>query len=330
MKNIAVLFNPSSGKGRSLKEKGKIEKILQKHNIDYDLIVTESENHLRQLAADTAGQYEIIVGVGGDTTFNIIAGEILKYKKDKGKAQLIPAVGMIGTGSANDIARGLGIEKIEDACRAIKNNKTGKMDVGSLKINGKPEPLFFLGTVSLGLGTTVNRYVEGFHQRRKILSKIKPFDPLFPGLYAIYDSFSKKKVPLHIEIEYPVKNLKSTQNILEKIEFSLLVFLNTPYYASGLKLVKNENTALTPSLTLFDGLLECCIIHTRSFLNTLKAGIHVQKGTHMNRNEVTLLQSTRFNISSKEAIDIQVDGEILEGVRQLEVSLISGGLTVLI
>jgi diacylglycerol kinase (ATP) len=333
MKKVAVLFNPSSGRGRSLKEKGKIEKILQRNIINYDLIVTESEDHLRQLAAETARQYEVIVGVGGDTTFNIIASEILKYDKNKSTVKPAPAMGMIGTGSANDIARGLGIEKIEDACKAIKNNKIGKMDVGYFKVNGKSEPLFFLGTVSLGLGATVNRYVEGFHQRHKILSKMKPFDQLLSGLYAIYDSFSKKKVPLQAEIEYQTNNLnlKSTQKIIKKIEFSLLVFLNTPYYANGLRLVKNADTAFyTPARTLFDGLLDCCIIYTKSFLNTLKVGIHVQKGTHMNRDEVTLIQSNLFKISSKEEIDIQVDGEIFKGVRQLEVSLIPKGLTVLI
>jgi len=333
MKKVAVLFNPSSGKGRSMKEKKKIETLLKQNAIDYDLLVTRSENHLRQLAAESARQYEIIVGVGGDTTFNIIAIEILKYQKDKITAQPTPAMGMIGTGSANDIARGLGIEKIEDACKAIKNRRTRKMDVGCLKINGKSDSLYFLGTVSLGLGATVNRYVEGFHQRHKILSKLKPFDQLLSGLYAIYDSFSKKKVPLQAEFEYQTNNLnlKSTQKITKKIEFSLLVLLNTPYYANGLKLVKNEETACpTPALTLFDGLLDCCIIHTKSFLNTLKVGIHVQKGTHMNQDEVILIQSSIFKIASKEEIDIQVDGEIFEGVRQLEVSLLSQGLKVLI
>ncbi len=316
-----------------MKEKKKIETLLKKNDIDYDLLVTRSENHLRQLAVETTRQYEIIVGVGGDTTFNIIASEILKYKKDKGAAQPAPAMGMIGTGSSNDIVRGLGIEKIEDACKAIKNNKIGKMDVGYLKINGKSEPIFFLGALSLGLGTTVNRYVEGFHQRHKILSKIKPFDQLLSGLYAIYDSFSKKKVPLQTEIEYQTNNLnlKSAQKIKKKIEFSLLVFLNTPYYANGLRLVKNEDTACyAPARTLFDGLLDCCIVHTKSFVITLKVGIHVQKGTHMNRDEVTMIQSSLFKISSKEEIDIQVDGEIFEGVRQLEVSLIPKGLKVLI
>ena len=85
MKKIVVLFNPSSAKGRALKQKETITRYLANGGMNMDFIVTESEDHLRSLAAaaaKTPGQYDAIVGVGGDTTFNIIATEILKYRND--------------------------------------------------------------------------------------------------------------------------------------------------------------------------------------------------------------------------------------------------------
>jgi diacylglycerol kinase family enzyme len=228
---------------------------------------------------------------------------------------------MIGTGSANDIVRGLGIVKIEDACKAIKQGKTSRMDVGRLQINGSTEPIFFLGTMSLGLGTTVNRYVEGFNQRHKILSGIKPFDQLLSGLYAVHDSFKKKKVPLRMEMEYGDQN--NEEKVVKTIDFSLLVFLNTPYYANGLKLADAEGA-------LFDGLLDACIINTTSFFNTLQTGIRVARGTHVNREEVTLIRRGFFNVSSTRAVDIQVDGEIIEGVREFGISVIPAALKVVV
>jgi diacylglycerol kinase family enzyme len=57
--------------------------------------------------------------------------------------------------------------------------------------------------------------------------------------------------------------------------------------------------------------------------------MRVQKGKHIGREEVILLQAVSFKISSREAIDIQVDGEIIEGVRELEVSVLPGALRVL-
>jgi len=322
MDKIAILFNPSSGKGRSLKEKKKIENILTATGIDYDLFVSESEEHLRLLAAGAAGKYPkypVIVAVGGDTTFNIVAAKILKQNP-------APTMGMIGTGSANDIVRGLGIHKIADACKAIKKGNTRKMDVGCLKLPRGAGDYFFLGTLSAGLGTTVNRYVEQFHQKHKLVSKIKLFNlnQTIAGLYGIYDSFSLKRLPLKGEIYYTDAN--SGKKIVKEIEFSLLAFMNTPYYANGLKLIEVN---ASPALTLFDGLLDCCVIHTTSFLNTFKIGMKVQKGRHVGRKEFMLLRSTSFKVLLEKVIDIQVDGEIIEGVEEFEVSVIPGRLTVL-
>lgn len=329
MKKIVVLFNPSSAKGRALKQKETITRLLANGGMHMDFIVTESEDHLRNLAAaaaKTPGQYDAIVGVGGDTTFNIIATEILKYKHDAKNAPA-PAVGMIGTGSANDIIRGLGLETIATACQAIINGDIKKMDVCCVSIyknvqpfqpQPEPETLFFLGTLSLGLGVTVNRYVEDFRQRRKILAKWKPCDQLLPALYAIYDSFAKKKIPLRVNMEYG--DLVSGEKIKLPVEFSLLVLLNTPFYANGLQLGQANG--------LFDGVLDCCIIDTKTFFKTFREGLRILRRKHTQTNNERVLRSTWYKISSPESMDIQVDGEIIAGIREMEVSMIPGGLDV--
>jgi diacylglycerol kinase family enzyme len=322
MKKIAILFNPSSGKGRSLKLREKIENHLGKYHINFDLTVTESENHLRQLAAEITLAYDTIIGVGGDTTFNIIAGEILK-KDDREHS---PTLGMIGTGSANDITRGLGINNIEDACAAINKSSVKKMDVGIVRIiksDSRPSgsqspPRFFLGTLSLGLGTTVNRYIEKFHERHRLFSRLNPFDQLFTGFFAVRDSFSKKKVPFTIDLtDYDIITDETT---MRPTTFSLLVFLNTPYYANGMKLGEDNG--------LFDGLLDCRVVHTRSFSHTIRTGIRIGRGTQK-PGDVTAIRSNLFRLSAEQAFDIQVDGEIIESVNDVEISLVPGALNVL-
>lgn len=319
----AVLFNPSSGKGRSIKRKTVIETYLEGTGLDYRLWVTESEDHLRRLAAETAGEYAVIVGVGGDTTFNIIAAEILKQNKGINA----PVLGMIGTGSANDIVRSLGVEKIAAACRAVTEGKTGTMDVGKLEIDGSSEPRYFLGTLSLGLGTTVNRYVEDFHRRHPLLSKIKPFDQLMAGLLGIRFSFVSGQTPRRVRLEYRDDSTGETVN--GEIDFSLLVFLNTPYYANGLRLV-GEGESVFPVPELSDGLLDACIIHTRSFFHTLRVGLQVSKDTPLTRESVTRVRSAGYRIISETPMDIQVDGEIIEGVTQWTVSVIPNAIRILI
>lgn len=327
MKKMMVLFNPSSGKGRALKHRKTITQQLSQKWGDMDFIVTKSEAHLRHMAASavkTSDQYIAIIGVGGDTTFNIIATEILKYRHTSAPGI---AFGMIGAGSANDITRGLGLKTVDAACQAIINGHIKKIDVGCVKISKKRQPLpslpgtetfFFLGTLSLGLGVTVNRYVDGFQHRHKLLSTWKPFDQLFPALYAIYDSFSKKKLPMRVEMEF--QDLRKGENIKLPVKFSLLVLLNTPFYANGLQLGKDNG--------MTDGLLDCCIIETNSFLETFRDGMQILKRKCSPDNNITLVPSTWYKIISPESIDIQVDGEIIEGIREIEVSLIPSGLDV--
>ncbi|MCP4149302.1 MAG: hypothetical protein GY757_16260 [bacterium] len=355
--STVVLYNPSSGGGRSLKLKGKVESSLAENGVDYDLYITESEAHLRQLAAKCAGKYETIVGVGGDTTFNIIAEKILEYKNEGNgsrEKRPAPAMGMIGTGSANDIVRSLGIESIDAACKAIKIGDRKQMDVGRLTLLNKKEPeassFIFLGTLSLGLGTTVNRYVESYQREHKLLSRINPLNQLFAGIYGIHHSFSKKKIPLQVELAYHsgndngkgnggghgdandagagAKKLKQDSLLKkENIRFSLLVFLNTPYYANGLKMVQCEGT---PAPVLFDGKLDCCIIDTGAFWETFRAGLKVKKGEHNEKDGIRMLRAGLFNVTCVEELDIQVDGEIIEEVKEFEVSLVPEGLTVLL
>jgi diacylglycerol kinase family enzyme len=322
IKRAAVLFNPSSGKGRSLREKKRIETILAANTrgIEFDWFVSESEGHLGKLAAEAVGQYPVIVGVGGDTTFNIAAREILHYNRHPA-----PVMGMIGTGSANDIVRGLGILNIEEACHAIIRGNTGKMDVGCLKIKRKEteaeESLFFLGTLSFGLGAAVNRYVEGFHRRHRLLSRVMPLNliQVAAGLIGISRSFSTERLPLKAAVQ--TGNPGGKPSTGKEIEFSLLVILNTPFYANGFELGKAGG--------LFDGMLDGCVIHTNSFTETFRLAGKFQRGVY-DKDKVEYFHSPLFRIFSGKPIDIQVDGDIIGGVEEVEVSVIPGKLEVFI
>ena len=165
--------------------------------------------------------------------------------------------------------------------------------------------------------------MEDFRQRRKILAKWKPFDQLSPALYAIYDSFANKKIPLRVDMEYG--DLASGEKITLPVEFSLLVLLNTPFYANGLQLGQANG--------LFDGVLDCCIINTKTFFKTFREGLRILRRMHTQANNAQtnnekVLRSTWYKISSPESMAIQVDGEIIEGISEIEVSISPGGLDV--
>lgn len=311
MEKIAVLLNPSAGKGRSINRKRKIEYCLRKYGLSFDLMVSRSEEHLCHLARQSIGKYQRVVGVGGDTTFKIIVSEFLKSDYKTG-SRYVPTLGMIGTGSANDVVRSLGIHNIEDLCKIVREGRTRKMDVGVLYTGGIDKPVWFLGSVSAGLGVDVNRYVESFCQRHPRLGKFNPIGQELAGAMAVRQAFAAGNVPVQAALLHKGSSLDIT--------YSLLTVLNTPFYANGL--------SLCPDATPFDGILDAVAIHTTSWLNTLTLFLALGRGTHLKRRETTVYSCERFRIETNQKIDFLVDGDIVTGTGPYEISLLSGALPV--
>lgn len=282
-------------------------------------MVTRSEAHLRDLASRSARRYRMIIGVGGDTTFNIIASAILNAFPSGTPADAAPLLGMIGTGSANDILRGLGIHSIPAACRAIIVGACRDMDIGCVYINGSPTPVYFLGALSLGLGATVNQYVETFFQRFPRLALLNPFSQIFAGFWAVSASFKRGLIPVPVQIQIPENKPPDAHTIHS---CSLAVILNSPFYAGGLR--------LSPYAADNDNRLDCCILSSTGFFHTLKLALPIFLGRQPQHPAWTFLQNPCFSLSRADLLpfDIQADGEIITGVRTIGISTVSPGLKV--
>jgi YegS/Rv2252/BmrU family lipid kinase len=305
MKQRAVLLNPSSGHGRSLEEKTKIENYFNEHEIEYDLFISRDEDHLRKLAADAVENYPILIGVGGDTTFNIIAKKIM----DSGKEI---AFGGIGTGSTNDFVRGLGIEKTHTACDAIRRNEPKKIDIGKIRIKDNPDSFYFLAQASLGLGTTINEYVEEFNKKIKIKLKMTLLAQTIPGILGIRDAFAKKILPRKIILEY--------DGSVEEHNMALLAFLNTPYFANGMRLI--------PDASPYDGKVDGCIVNSSSFLKCFMIGLMAFKAKHLKQKEVEFIRAESVKVNPESPIDLQIDGFILSRIEEFEVSVAPNALNI--
>jgi len=287
MQKIGILFNPSAGKGKALKNKGRLEKLLRKHEIDYDLFVTKSEDDLRRLAKEKTERYKIIAGAGGDSTFNIIINEI-----KKGGAEVV--LGMIGLGSSNDITKEFEVDSLEKACAALKRGKTKRIDLGCI-VEDKKNLGYFLGQANIGLGVLVNKYVEDLVYRRPRVGKIQTL----AGALGIIDSYSSKRIPIPLALE-------SEEGQVEG-DFVLAVFNNIQYWATGKR--------VNPHALVDDGRLDCCLIRDCSLPRLARLVFLSTKGKHTSAKEVNTLQSTYFEVSSEKAFAIQADGEIIGGTK---------------
>lgn len=280
---VAILFNPSAGKGKALRKKNRLEELLKKYDIPYDLFVTQSEEALIRLTQEKSKEYKVLVGAGGDSTFNIMANEINKRSADV-------SLGMIGLGSSNDIAKEFGIDSLDKACLALKKKRTKRVDLGSIEEDSFLLRLF-LGQANVGLGVYVSKHADGMAARGSRWAKFQTV----AGISGIRDAYRSQKVPLSLTIKYDIGEVHG--------KFILASFNNIRYWATG--------RLLCPEAQSDDGKLDACLIDNCSFSRFAQIALMAKKGNHIKTKEVEILQSSGFTVSAEEAFEIQTDGEIV-------------------
>ena len=280
---VAILFNPSAGKGKALRKKNRLEELLKKYDIFYDLFVTQSEEALIRLTQEKSKEYKVLVGAGGDSTFNIMAKEINKRSADV-------SLGMIGLGSSNDIAKEFGIDSLDKACLALKKKRTKRVDLGSIEEDSFLLRLF-LGQANVGLGVYVSKHADGMAARGSRWAKFQTV----AGISGIRDAYRSQKVPLSLTIKSDIGEVHG--------EFILASFNNIRYWATG--------RLLCPEAQSDDGKLYACLIDNCSFSRFAQIALMAKKGNHIKTKEVEILQSSGFTVSAEEAFEIQTDGEIV-------------------
>jgi len=284
---IAILFNPSAGKGKALKKRARLERLLKKFKVPFDLAVTASEENLRALTREWVRKYRALAGAGGDSTFQIIIDEIVRSGAEVD-------FGLIGLGSSNDVAREFDLDSLEKACRALKRRRTRSIDVGAVEGDGKILR-YFVGQANIGLGTQVNRYVE---EISGISPRLAAFQSL-AGTMGIIRAYRRKEVPLDLTV------LADGQK--REGRYVVANFSNIRFWASG--------RMLSPSARPDDGRLDGCLIGECSFLRLAHLALLARKGKHVGAPEIEFLGARLYEISSEQGFEVQVDGEIIGGSR---------------
>jgi len=140
---LALLVNPHSAHGRSLKLLPRVEQALDAGRIDFRVERTRGleDGVERALRAVEAGEVPVVLS--GDGLIGAVGGAM---------ASAETPLGIVPCGRGNDLARGLGIAA--DPVEAVATVLAGEaraIDVG--EVNGKR----FLGIVSVGFDSECNR-----------------------------------------------------------------------------------------------------------------------------------------------------------------------------
>ena len=283
------LVNPQSrtGNGRNLWEE--LERKLANSKVNYEVFFTETAGSATAIAAricDEHPEAKRIVVVGGDGTIN----EAINGLKDYGRLTL----GIIPTGSGNDLVRGLNIpEDYERAfAHVIHPAEYKKVDHGLLEYCDDDTPARKFA-VSSGIGYDADICYEA--QRswlKKFLNRIGVGASIYflTGIKLIFKN-KRAKVTLTIDDKRKIG--------LDSVVF--ITAMNTLYEGGGVPMGPGADPA--------DGRLTLCVVNNISRLKHCMLMTKAKKGEHIKYDGVDIITCRTAMIEADRPLVLHTDGE---------------------
>ncbi|MBT3363509.1 MAG: diacylglycerol kinase family lipid kinase [Chloroflexi bacterium] len=278
-----VIVNPMSSGGITRLKWPRIERLLTKSGLKFDCDFTEMPGHATQIARQAAANgYELVMSVGGDGTVHEVVNGLID---SSGKSKT--TLGVISAGTGNDFARSIGIlgaYRKTTGQLAMAAKKT--IDVGRVECtkDGKRKQRIFINMAGVGFDAAV---LKATKDRFRVVSSI-PY-----WISGIYTSLRYKAKNMTISIDGKASNKRALGVIIN----------NGASFAGGMR--------LSPWADLADGVLDAVVLGDINAIGFIKGLAMAYKGTLKNHPKVDMHKVKTIEVSSKEQLYIEADGELL-------------------
>ncbi len=275
MPTAKVIVNPYAGRWAGRAAIPQIERTLRHLDYPFELVTTERPDHALELARAAAeAGYSPVIAVGGDGTIS----EVMNGLMQAAAGDVAGPLGIIPVGSANDLARQLGLpSKVPAACQRLITGRERVIDVGRV------DDRYFDNDVGVGFEPQVT--LEA--------SKIRHLRGTLIYLVAVFRALRHLRQP-HMTIEWDDGRASHP----------------VPLVSVGNGNVTGGAFHLTPNAQLDDGLLDFVFSRRVSTLQLLQLLPMVIRGTHIHHPLVTTGRTTHLTIHSEEPVPVGVDGEV--------------------
>jgi diacylglycerol kinase (ATP) len=282
---LLFIVNPGSG-NNEIDFAEAIRTYFESGNTDfeiYELFKGCSLDKLRSVI--TQSKANRVVAVGGDGTLKLVA-ECLEGLD-------IP-IGIIPAGSANGMAKELGIpQELDAALDLVVNGKPKK--IHAVKVNGE----LCIHLADIGF----NAYI------------VKKFDDLPQrGMWG-YTKAAWKALWNHSKMEVEVKIKDKTI----RSQAAMVVIANATMYGTGVK--------INPEGDLTDDLFEVILVKEYSVMEILKIRF---TDLPFNPEKIELFQTRDLKIKTKRKVHFQVDGEYMGKVNRVEAYILPAAITIIV
>jgi len=264
-----LIVNTGSRNGATAKDTA-VER-LRVYGIEPKCRHCASRDELSPLIAEHGKDVDMIVVGGGDGTLSAAAAGVMKVKRP---------LGILPTGTANDLARTLGIPvALEDAIRVIAEGGTRSIDVGS--VNGE----LFFNVASIGLSAEVARTLTPDLKRR--------FGKLGYAVAALH--VLARARPFRARI---VGGGRDVGSLTLQIAVG-----NGRFYGGG--------NVVTETAAIDDEILDLYSLEFREVWRLLLLLPLFRRGRHTKRPEVRDLRGQEFEIRTRRPRPVDADGELV-------------------
>lgn len=272
MKRVALLVNPTSGKGRGARAGTEAAARLREHGAQVDVIVGETGADASELAARAVARgYDALVAVGGDGMVHLVLQAV---------AGTGTPLGIVPAGSGNDFARLLGIEAhaYTAAADLVAAGKVRTVDAG--RVGDR----WFAGVLSSGFDSNVNERANRMRWPRGAMR----YNVAIVAELRVFHA-----VPFRIRLD---------GELIER-EAMLVAVGNGTSYGGGMQ--------VAPSALVDDGLLTVTVLGKLGKLEFLRVFPTVYKGTHVNHPAVSVHTARTVELEAPGVV-AYADGEYVQ------------------
>jgi diacylglycerol kinase (ATP) len=279
---LKVLLNPVAGRGYGAKVEPELRRALEAQGLDFDLVRTSRPWHAAELAEQAARDgFQMVVAVGGDGTFNEVVNGLMAASERGATATM----GVIPVGSGSDFANTVSIPPdLEGACFRLAHGQVRSVDVGRVTLPGQVQR-YFDNTVNIGFGGVVTREAQKVRRLRGI---------------ALYLPVVLKTIFLYYRAPQVLIECDGQELALPAVMISV---------ANGQR--EGGGFYVAPQAQPDDGFFDLCVVREISQLAMLALIPHFMRGTHTDRDPVTMVRAQQVTISSTDGLIAHMDGEML-------------------
>ena len=296
---VKVILNPYANRWGAGERQGAVESVLKQAGLAYELVLTQGPGEGILLAKTAVAEgFDAVIAAGGDGTISEVANGLITAVPGSAPT---PPLGIIPIGSANDLAKMMGLPlPLPEAAALIAAGHTRQFDAGQITYDGQVR--YFDNNSAMAMEPMITlEHIK--------ITKI-------PGELRYYLALVKGIIKLkawHMKITWDDGEYDGPTYLLS--------ICNGP---------RTGGFMMAPGAEMDDGYFDIVLAPEVPKLKVIKILLKLMKGTHVEDPQVTFTRTRTLKISSKPGTPLHADGEIMsEAAKEISCKILPRKLTML-